>query len=334
MPTFNPVASLKGQSVASAAQFSRADIDALIQLALDMKTHIEAGKTIDTLRGRVMTPLFFEDSSRTLSSFCAAMMRLGGSVVNFKVETSSVNKGETLQDTIRTLDSYSDVLVLRHAKEEALEQAMSVATHPIMNAGNGAGEHPTQALLDILTIHAELGAVDGIAIALIGDLKKGRTVHSLLKLLAHNFALRKVYLIAPAGLEMPAEVLEHVATDVVKRGIAIQQASGLTPEIVADCDVLYATRLQKERFVASAAGDADALTAFEASKASLLIDKARLAHAKAKMVVMHPLPRVDELSTDIDDDPRAAYFRQMRYGLFMRMAILFSVLSGHHHHHH
>ncbi|KAG5482336.1 hypothetical protein LSCM4_05589 [Leishmania orientalis] len=327
MPTFTPVASLKGQSVAFAAQFSRADIDALIQLALDMKRHVEAGNTIDVLRGRIMTPLFFEDSSRTLSSFCAAMMRLGGNVVNFKVETSSVNKGETLQDTVRTLDSYSDVLVLRHNKEEALEQAMGVATHPIMNAGNGAGEHPTQALLDTLTIHAELGAVDGITIALIGDLKKGRTVHSLLKLLTHSFSLKKVYLIAPAGLEMPAEVLEQVAADVEGRGIAIEQGCGLTPEIVADCDVLYATRLQKERFVASTADDADAVAAFEAAKAGLVIDKARLAHAKAKMIVMHPLPRVDELSTDIDDDPRAAYFREMRYGLFMRMAILFSVLS-------
>ncbi|CAJ1020980.1 aspartate carbamoyltransferase, putative [Leishmania guyanensis] len=327
MSTFTPVASLKGQSVASATQFSRADIDALIQLSLNMKAHIEAGKTIDALHGRVMTPLFFEDSSRTLSSFCAAMMRLGGNVVNFKVETSSVNKGESLQDTVRTLDAYSDVLVLRHVREESLEQAMGVATHPIMNAGNGAGEHPTQALLDTLTIHAELGAVDGITIALIGDLKKGRTVHSLLKLLTHNFALKKVYLIAPAGLEMPTEVLAHIAADVQERGIVIEEACNLSPEIVADCDVLYATRLQKERFVASAACDADAMAAFEASKANLLIDKARLAHAKTKMIVMHPLPRVDELSTDIDDDPRAAYFRQMRYGLFMRMAILFSVLS-------
>ncbi|KAK7198794.1 aspartate carbamoyltransferase [Novymonas esmeraldas] len=327
MSSFTPVASLKGRSVASATQFSRADIDALIQLSLKMKAHIEAGKTIDALHGRVMTPLFFEDSSRTLSSFCAAMLRLGGGVVNFKVESSSVNKGESLQDTVRTLDAYSDVLVLRHPKEEALEQAIGAATHPIMNAGNGAGEHPSQALLDTLTIHAELGAVDGIAIALIGDLKKGRTVHSLLKLLTHNYALRKVYLIAPAGLEMPAEVLEQVEADVQARGIAIEQAPALTADIVSDCDVLYATRLQKERFVATAAGDADALAAFEHAKSGLLIDKARLAHAKAKMIVMHPLPRVDELSTDIDDDPRAAYFRQMRYGLFMRMAILFSVLA-------
>ncbi|KPA77842.1 putative aspartate carbamoyltransferase [Leptomonas pyrrhocoris] len=324
---FTPVASLKGQSVASATQFSRADIDALIQLALDMRAHIEAGNTIDALHGRVMTPLFFEDSSRTLSSFCAAMMRLGGNVVNFKVETSSVNKGETLQDTVRTLDAYSDVLVLRHPKEEALEQAIGAATHPVMNAGNGAGEHPSQALLDTLTIHAELGAVDGITIALIGDLKKGRTVHSLLKLLTHNFDLKKVYLVAPAGLEMPQEVLDHVSADVQRRGIQLEQAAGLTPTIVGDCDVLYTTRLQKERFEASATGDADAMAAFAAAKSGLLIDKARLADAKAKMIVMHPLPRVDELSVDVDSDPRAAYFRQMRYGLFMRMAILFSVLA-------
>ncbi|EPY28809.1 aspartate carbamoyltransferase catalytic subunit [Strigomonas culicis] len=324
--SFTPVASLKGKSVCAASQFDRTDIDALIELARAMKAHIESGQTIHALDGRVMTPLFYEDSSRTLSSFCAAMLRLGGQVVNFKVEGSSVNKGETLEDTVRTLDSYSDVLVLRHPKVEALAQATSVAQHPVMNAGNGSGEHPTQALLDTLTISAELGRVDGITIALIGDLKMGRTVHSLLKLLTHNFSLAKVYLVAPAGLEMPQEVLDAVAADLTQKHIALEQVHALSPAIVADCDVLYATRLQKERFPAAAAG-ADPVAAFQKAKEDILINKARLESAKEKMIVMHPLPRVDELSTDIDSDPRAAYFRQMKYGLFMRMAILYSVLA-------
>ncbi|KAF8288673.1 putative aspartate carbamoyltransferase [Trypanosoma cruzi] len=152
-----------------------------------MQRKIDAGEVLNLLQGRIMTPLFFEDSPRTFSSFCAAMIRLGGSVVNFKVEASSINKGETLADTIRTLDAYSDVLVMRHPRKDAIEEVLSVAQHPILNAGNGAGEHPTQALLDTLTIHSELGSVDGITIALIGDLKMGRTVHSLLKLLVRNF---------------------------------------------------------------------------------------------------------------------------------------------------
>lgn len=325
--SFTPVSTLKGRSVCSAAQFTRDEIDHLIALAQQMKSHIESGGTIDALHGRVMTPLFFEDSSRTLSSFCAAMMRLGGNVVNFKVETSSVNKGETLQDTVRTLDAYSDVLVLRHPCVDALDAAVQVAQHPIMNAGNGSGEHPTQALLDIFTMHSELGAVDGLTIALIGDLKMGRTVHSLLKLLTRNFNLRRVYLVAPAMLQMPREVLESVQADLAKRNIELREETALTPELVRSCDVLYTTRLQKERFIGKEADTDAALASFAQAKADICIHKARLLNAKERMIVMHPLPRVDELSTDIDDDPRAAYFRQMRYGMFMRMAILYSVLA-------
>lgn len=324
--SFTPVAGLKGQSVTSAGQFNRETVDGLIALALQMRDHIDAGHTIHALDGRVMTPLFYENSSRTLSSFVAAMNRLGGRVVNFSVETSSVNKGETLYDTVRTLDSYSDVLVLRHPKNEALEEAQRAATHPIMNAGNGSGEHPSQALLDTLTMQAELGTVDGLTIALIGDLKMGRTVHSLLKLLTHCYRLRKVYLVAPEGLAMPRDVIESVSGALAASGTALEEVTALSPALVADCDVLYCTRLQKERFTAGS-DDSAALAAFEKAKDDIRVDKARLASAKERMVVMHPLPRVDELSTDIDDDPRAAYFRQMRYGLFMRMAILYSVLA-------
>ncbi|KAH9588627.1 Aspartate/ornithine carbamoyltransferase [Trypanosoma melophagium] len=301
MVDLQPVSSLKGKSVTSAEQFTREDIDALMRLALLMKEKVDSGEVLQLLQGRIMTPLFFEDSSRTFSSFCAAMIRLGGSVVNFKVETSSVSKGETLADTVRTLDAYSDVLVLRHPRTAAIDEAVAVAQHPVMNAGNGAGEHPTQALLDTLTIRAELGYVDGITIALIGDLKMGRT--------------------------MPQEVLDSLEKEIAAKGVRIRRTSALTEEVMRASDVLYTTRLQKERFVASASDDAAALQSFESVKADITIDAARMQLAKEKMIVMHPLPRNDELSTSVDTDPRAAYFKQMRYGMFMRMAILWSVLA-------
>lgn len=352
MPTFQPVSSLRGKNVTTANQFTRQDIDALCDLALQMKEHIEVKRQlIEDLKGRIMTPLFFEDSSRTLSSFCAAMLRLGGGVVDFRVLTSSMNKGESLEDTVRTLNAYSDVLVLRHPKNEALDQTVrvlnenhggpvassSVEGHSVyenenhnnsvvINGGNGSGEHPTQALLDTLTMKAELGHIDGLTIALIGDLKMGRTVHSLLKLLARNYDLKKVYIIAPESLQMPQYVLDEVDKDLKRRDIKIEKRAGLSPDVVADCDVLYCTRLQKERFVQSAKEDADSLKAFEDAKDGIRIDRERLSVAKQKMIVMHPLPRVDELTPDVDNDPRCAYFRQMRYGLFMRMAILYSVL--------
>ncbi|CCW71704.1 unnamed protein product [Phytomonas sp. Hart1] len=323
---FQPVASLKGRSVAAAGDFSLEEIEGLIDLALAMRGAIASGTTLDVLRGRLMVPLFFEDSSRTRSSFCAAMLRLGGQVLDFNIERSSVNKGETLQDTIRAMDSYADVMVLRHPQVEALAQALAVATHPILNAGNGAGEHPSQSLLDLLTIKADLGRVDGLTIAFIGDLKMGRTVHSLLRLLCGNYNLRKVYLIAPEGLEMPEAVLDSVAASLKERGIALESRTALAAAVVADCDVLYCTRLQKERFASAEAGDARSLAAFEAAKEGIRVDRARMRDAKKDMIVMHPLPRVDELSTDIDDDPRAAYFRQMQNGLYMRMALLYSIL--------
>jgi aspartate carbamoyltransferase catalytic subunit len=269
----------------------------------------------------VMTPLFFENSSRTYSSFCGAMLKLGGGVVNLNIESSSISKGETLSDTIRTMTSYSDVLVLRHPQKEALDTAVQASAVPVMNGGNGTGEHPTQGLLDILTIRSELGTVDGLVVALVGDLKNGRTVHSLSKLLVNRFALSELILVAPDIVQMPQEVLNAFESS----SVTITRVSELTPDVVSRVDVLYSTRLQKERFVTSE--DASALAMFDAVKAGLRIDAETMKAAKQKMIVMHPLPRVDELCTSVDSDPRAAYFRQMRYGLFMRMAILFSVLS-------
>lgn len=303
----------------TALQFNRNDIESLMDLAIEMKRFTEAGGVIEALKGKLMTPLFFENSSRTFSSFTAAMMKLGGSVVNLNPETSSIAKGETLSDTIKTMDSYSDVIVLRHPSKDALDVALCAAAAPVMNAGNGTGEHPSQALLDTLTIRSELGTVDGLTIVLVGDLKNGRTVHSLSKLLVNNFDLAELFFVAPDVVQMPQDVVNCYAKEV-----KITRASALTPEIVRKADVIYTTRLQKERFATSE--DLEALSTFEQAKAGLKISAATLRDAKSKMIVMHPLPRVDELCTSVDDDPRAAYFRQMRYGLFMRMAILYSVL--------
>jgi len=230
------------------------------------------------------------------------------------LSSSSINKGETLQDTIRCVDQYADVIVLRHPKVEALKESTAVAHHPILNAGNGVGEHPTQSLLDLLTIKSELGAIDGKVIVLVGDLKHGRTVHSLVQSLV-KYSIAKLVLVAPAGLEMP----EYVTSIITKAGVTLEQSAGLTDAIVAEADVLYITRIQKERF----ASEEDYLR----SKGSYVVNKKLMEKAKEKMIVMHPLPRVDEISTDFDEDPRAAYFREMRYGLYLRMALLASVLG-------
>lgn len=320
MPTFRPVASLRGKSVERAAQFTRADIEDLCDLATELQTYVDGGGVIEALRGRVMTPLFFENSSRTYSSFCGAMLKLGGGVVNLNLEASSISKGETLSDTIRTMTSYSDVLVLRHPDQGALETAVQVSPVPVMNGGNGTGEHPTQGLLDILTIRSELGAVDGLVVALVGDLKNGRTVHSLSKLLVNNYNLEELIFVAPDIVQMPQDVV-----DAFQRPVKITRVEALSQDIVGRVDVLYTTRLQKERF--STEDATAALAQFDVAKKGLRIDASTMEWAKQKMIVMHPLPRVDELCTSVDADPRAAYFRQMRFGLFMRMAILLSVLS-------
>ena len=315
------LAPLKGKHVASALQFNRPMVEALITLAGKLKVDVEteaptpAGEiaTCNLLNGKVMAPLFFENSSRTFCSFVAAMQRLGGGIVHVPIEHSSVSKGESLSDTVRTLDQYADVLVLRHPKQEALEEATAVAEHPIMNAGNGTGEHPTQALLDAFTIFSELGALDGLSIALVGDLKNGRTVHSLVKLLI-NFDIKQFYFVSPAALKMPQDVAD-VAT---ARGIQVHYAEDIS-KVIADVDVVYTTRTQKERFASE--------EEYNAVKGTYTINAEVMKLAKQKMIVMHPLPRNDELATDVDTDPRAAYFRQMRCGLYMRMGLLLAALG-------
>uniref|UniRef100_A0A6A7G6L7 aspartate carbamoyltransferase n=2 Tax=Hirondellea gigas TaxID=1518452 RepID=A0A6A7G6L7_9CRUS len=265
----------------------------------------------DLLKGFVLASIFYEPSTRTSSSFEAAMYRLGGKVVSISdVKSSSVSKGETLEDTVRTLQSYCDILVLRHPEVGAAIKAAKVLKIPLLNAGDGAGEHPTQALLDAYTIRSELGRLGNLRVALAGDLRHGRTVHSLARLL-DLFEVRMDF-VSPDTLSMP----ESVLNDLISDDYEIHR----TLETVLDkADVIYMTRIQKERF--------DDLKHYEEVQNSFCISPELMNLAKPKMIVMHPLPRVTEIDPRFDADPRAAYFRQMENGLFVRMALLAMTLG-------
>jgi len=287
-------------------QFDRTQIDELFASAQTMKKLVETKGGNDSLAHRVSANLFYEPSTRTSSSFAAAMYRLGGDVISINdVHYSSVSKGETLEDTIRTLEQYADTIVLRHPEKGAAARAAHVASVPIINAGDGVGEHPTQALLDLFTIYQEQGTIDGLTITLLGDLKNGRTVHSLAKLLRlYDVTVQAV---APHQLAFPAEYGN------------IASSEQLTDEIVATSDILYVTRVQKERF--------DSLEEYEAVQGSYIIDLQTAEKMKPKASIMHPLPRVGEIHFDVDSNPRAAYFREMKNGLYIRMALLESVVQ-------
>jgi aspartate carbamoyltransferase len=268
--------------------------------------------TFDLLKGKILANLFYEPSTRTSSSFTSAMERQGGSVIPInEVRYSSVAKGESLPDTVRTLECYADVIVIRHPETGSAALAAQYASKPIINAGDGIGEHPTQALLDTFTIREEMGAIDGLTVTMLGDLKYGRTVHSLARLLSlYNVRLNYI---APEILRMPAEIIDELP-----RTMSQCEYSNLE-ETLPETDVLYVTRVQKERF----ANEEE----YESVKGSYVITPELMKKAKLNMIVMHPLPRVGEISMDFDSDPRAAYFRQMEYGLYVRMALLAMVLG-------
>lgn len=302
-----------GKDILSVKQFSRPDLAYIFEVAHEMREMVARIGTFDLLKGKILASLFYEPSTRTSSSFTAAMERLGGSVIPInEVNYSSVSKGESLPDTVRTLECYADVIVLRHPQVGASAEAAKYARKPIINAGDGVGEHPTQALLDLFSIVEELGQVDGLTITMLGDLKYGRTVHSLARLLS-QYNVRLNY-ISPEILRMPAEIIAEVEA----HGIPQTEGRDLDA-VLADTDVLYVTRVQKERF--------ENLDDYEAVRGLYVIDAATMARAKKDMILMHPLPRVGEISMDVDDDPRAAYFRQMEYGLYIRMALLAMVLG-------
>ncbi len=304
---------LYGKDVLSVGQFSRDDLEYIFGVAEAMRNMVAHIGTFDLLKGKILANLFYEPSTRTSSSFAAAMERLGGSVIQInEVKYSSVAKGESLPDTIRTLESYADVIVLRHPETGSAAIAAQYGRKPIINAGDGAGEHPTQALLDLFTIREELGTIDGLTITMLGDLRYGRTVHSLAKLLT-LFDVRVNY-VAPEILRMPAALVEQLEA----KGMRQAQYDALEP-VMAETDVLYVTRVQKERF--------EDLNDYESVKDAFVITPETMTQFRPKMAVMHPLPRVGEISPEVDDDPRAAYFRQMEYGLYVRMALLAMVLG-------
>jgi aspartate carbamoyltransferase catalytic subunit len=303
-----------GQDILSVSQFNRDNMTSIFRKSHEMRELIERQGSSDLLLGKILTCLFYEPSTRTSASFIAAMERLGGSVIPITqgVQFSSVSKGETLADTIRTLEQYSDVIVLRHPDIGSAKVAADYSNVPVINAGDGAGEHPTQALLDLFTIQEELGAIDGLKIAMVGDLRYGRTVHSLTKLLTqYDVSLRFV---SPEILRLPLVIMNEVKD----AGLNVRETHDVA-DVIENADVLYVTRVQKERFTDMAQ--------YEEVKGHYEITTELMERAKAKMVVMHPLPRVGEIHYNVDSDPRAAYFRQVKNGMYVRMALLAAVLG-------
>ena len=299
--------------VISSQQFSRAILEELFARSEEMKR--EPHRFMGRLNGRVMAALFYEPSTRTRLSFDAAMLRLGGQTMGTDNarEFSSAAKGETLEDTIRIVSGYADVIVLRHYEEGAAKRASLVSSVPIINAGDGPGQHPTQALLDLYTIRDELGRIDGVRVAMVGDLANGRTVRSLAYLLS-KFKEIKLWFVAPPQVAMRDDLKAHLD----EHNVPWVETEDLEA-VLHQVDVVYQTRIQKERFT-----DPEV---YNALKGIYRMDKAAMALMRKYAILMHPLPRIDEIAPEVDDDPRSAYFRQARNGLHIRMALLDRLLS-------
>lgn len=293
--------------------FSKEEIDELIKVSKDIISNKE--KYLEKCKGKILATLFFEPSTRTRLSFESAMLSLGGSVLGFSsADSSSTQKGETLADTIKVVSGYSDIIAMRHPKEGAPIVAANNSKVPIINAGDGGHNHPTQTLLDLLTIVQEKGRLDNFTVGLCGDLKFGRTVHSLIVALS-RYENIKFVLIAPNELKIP----DYLKQDILnKKNIEYIETESLEDNI-DKLDILYMTRVQKERFLNE--------EEYIRLKDVYILDKQKLEKAKEDLCILHPLPRVNEISTEIDDDPRAAYFRQAEYGKYMRMAIILKLLK-------
>ncbi len=285
----------------------REEWDALYARASQMIDNPD--KFIEVCRGKVSANLFYEPSTRTNFSFQTAMLRLGGTVFGFAdPNSSSVAKGETLKDTVKMVAGYADVIVMRAPWEGAAKAASLYSNVPVVNAGDGGHMHPTQTMADLTTMTRLLGGVDGLSLGLCGDLKNGRTVHSLIKAMA-KFGGIQFFLISPRELAVP----DYMRAFMRENGMRFTEVTGLEA-VIPQLDVLYMTRIQKERFV-------DPLE-YERNKGIYVLSRHKLERARERMLVMHPLPRVDEIAVDVDDDPRAVYFQQARYGMFARMALL------------
>ncbi|MDR7417377.1 MAG: aspartate carbamoyltransferase [Armatimonadota bacterium] len=308
------MAALHGKDVLRADQFTVDELHLIMDTAARLERAVPTEETPRALAGKIMATLFYEPSTRTRLSFESAMLRLGGQVISVAEArtSSSAAKGETLYDTGKMIESYAHVAVIRHPAVGSAQELAEGAAIPVINGGDGAGEHPTQALLDLYTIKKERGRIEGLTVAMVGDLKHGRTVHSLATVLA-NFDTR-FYFVAPTTLAMPAEVTAHVRG----RGREIVETPDLAGALAVS-DVLYVTRIQKERFTDE--------SEYRRVKNVYVVDTATVRTAKAGITIMHPLPRVDEITKDVDAYAGAAYFRQAANGVWVRMALLALLLD-------
>jgi aspartate carbamoyltransferase len=303
----------KGVDILHGGQFSRVQLDHIMSDAAIMRKRLQETQSLDLANGYVLAALFFEPSTRTRLSFETAMHRLGGAVVGFaEAGGTSAAKGESLADTILTVDQYVDVIAMRHPKIGSAQEAAQVAEAPVINGGDGAGQHPTQALLDLFTIQSEYGSLDGCKIVLCGDLKFGRTVHAGVELYKH-FPCELTF-VAPETLRMPPEITNSLRD----QGVSVREETDLEAAL-AEADVLYMTRIQKERFE-----DPDE---YEQLKNQYVLTREMVDRLNPGLTVLHPLPRVNEIETEVDSLSGAAYFRQVKNGIYIRMALLSLVLG-------
>jgi aspartate carbamoyltransferase len=298
----------KGLDILNGYQFTNQQLNHIMNTAAQYEKRVKEGEVIRDLEGLVVATLFFEPSTRTRLSFEAAINRTGAKVISMAdAKASSSAKGETMQDTIKTVDGYVDTIVMRHPEKGSAQAAADIAENPVINGGDGAGQHPTQALLDIYTMRKEKGHIGGQTITFLGDLKYGRTVHSLGYLMQQLG--NKMIFASPEALKMP----DDITSDLRSRGADITETSDVR-EALSQSDFVYVTRVQRERF--------SDIAEYEQCKGSYIINRELLKAAKPAITIMHPLPRVDEISTDIDDYEGAAYFRQAHNGMYLRMALL------------
>lgn len=301
----------QNRDIISIQDFTKEEINHILKTSKTMESLTKTGT--NTLKGKILATLFFEPSTRTRLSFEAAMQKLGGTTIGFsESETSSTKKGENLVDTIRTVENYADAIALRHRLEGAAKVAAEYSKVPIINSGTGAQEHPTQALIDLYTIQKEKHQIDKLKIALIGDLRYGRTVHSLAHALT-NYNV-ELFLVSPETLKMQKDILREVETK-----LPVSEISNLD-DIINQIDVLYVTRIQRERFPDPAE--------YAKLKGAYRVDLKTIKNAKKDMIILHPLPRVDEIAPEVDNSPHARYFQQVGNGLVVRMAILSLVLGA------
>jgi aspartate carbamoyltransferase catalytic subunit len=304
---------LKNKDILHGNQFTKKEIDAIIKTASEFERELKRKSSLNILKGKILATLFYEPSTRTRLSFETAMQRLGGGTIAMgSVESSSVAKGETLVDTVRTVSQYADVIVIRHPRTGSAKEAADAVNVPVINAGDGAGQHPTQALLDIYTIFKELKTLKNLTVSLAGDLKYGRTVHALVELLSLFGA--RLYFISPHTLRMPEEITSNLR----QKGIEVEETEDLF-RAASESDLIYMTRIQKERF--------ENLSDYERVKGSYVINGAFLKRLNKEISILHPLPRVDEINPEVDSYSGAAYFRQVRNGVYVRMALLAMILG-------